>query len=190
MLGYAQSYDAWDTYDAWRGIRQSQRRLFIELVLLNIVPISNFAWIFSALADVTIDFGWNATNCLTILLVVFLSFITIGYYRVYVALLYKYPRAFYRSKKRLEYFTKPDEYGEPVSFGAQFWPGVIYTLLPNALLFFFLSLRNISIPSFKLDLLLENSILLAVVIIEFAFILVLSIVVRRRRRQIHRTSTT
>ncbi len=186
MLGYAQNYNAWDTYDSWRGKRQSQRRFLLALILLNIIPILNFAWILSALATVTVNFEWNAAYLLVILLVVFLSFIVNGYYRVYVALLYRYPHAFYRSTRRIEYFTKLDEHGEAVSFGARFWPAVIYIAVPNGFLLLLLATKNPPAPSINVDPVLVNWILLGIVVAESFLLLALSVLIRRRNREIQK----
>jgi len=186
MLGYGQSYNIWDTYDAWRGKRQSIRRFFLGFILLNIIPISNFAWILSALASVALSVEWNLANFLLTLLIVFLPFIIIGYYRLCVSLLYKYPYAFYRSKRRLENFTKADEHGEPISFGARFWPGVIYIAIPNGFLLLFLAIKQLPSLSVSLDPGLVNWILLGIVVVEFLLLLTSFALLRGRTREIHK----
>ncbi len=189
MLGYAQSYHAWDTYDAWRRKRQSVKRFLLAFLILNVLALSNFAWILSTLASVSIGFDWNVPNFLIILLVVFLSFVVIGYYRLYVSLLYRFPTAFYRSAKRIEYFTKADEHGDPISFGARFWPGLIYILVPNGFLMLLLTIRSPTVLSFNFDLIFIVRALIAIIVVLLVVIVAMSILVRRRNREIRLART-
>lgn len=134
MLHFAGGYHPFDTYDAWRGKRASQQRLLIAIAILNVLPFLNFAWILITLGRIFISLEWDLTNISVILLVLILSLTVHGYYRIFVALLYKFPRSFYKNQKRIEYFTKLDEEGKTASFGARFWPGLLYIVIPNFLL--------------------------------------------------------
>ncbi len=183
MLGYAQHYNAFDVYDAWRLKRQSVRRFLLAFLILNVLPLSNFAWIVSSLAEVSVGFDWNVGNFLVILLLAFLSFVINGYYRMYVSLLYKYPRAFYRSKRRIEYFSKTDEHGDAPSFSARFWPGLIYILVPNGFLLLLLAVRSPTAVNFNLDLTLVIYALVTIIIGLSGVIIAMSVLIRRRGRE-------
>lgn len=149
MLNYAGLYHPFDTYDAWRGKKTAQRRLLTSTVVLNVLPFLNFAWILISLGGVEISPQWDLVNVSLILLVLLLSLTVHGYYRIFVALLYKYPRSFYTNHKRIEKLTKLDEEGRTVSFGARFWPGLLYIMIPNLLLA--LAALNSTYVSSRLD---------------------------------------
>jgi len=134
MLNFVGHYNPFDTYDAWRGKRAQQQRLLAAIIVLNVIPLVNFACIIVTLGRIDLQFQMDLAAVALVLLIPLLSMIVYGYYRLFVALLYKYPRSFYTNDKRLEYFTKLDENGKPVSFGARFWPGLLYVLIPNLLL--------------------------------------------------------
>ncbi len=189
MLGYVQKYNAFDVYDAWRRKRQSVKRFLLAFLILNVLTLFNFTWIISILATVNIGFEWTAPDFLVILLVVFLSFIVNGYYRMYVSLLYRYPRVFYRSKRRIEYFTKADEHGDLPSFGARFWPGLIYIFVPNGFLLLLFAIRNPTVFSFNFDLTLVIYALVFIVVVLSVVIIGLSLLLRRREKELRLART-
>jgi hypothetical protein len=129
MLGYAQEYNPFDTYDAWRRKRSAIKRLLTALLILNFIPFLHFAIVFIILGKLEIFLGATISDVLKIVLVPFLSLFGHGYYRIFTAFLYRFPKAFYTSKKRIQQLTKA-----PTVFLARFVPGLLYAFLPTLIL--------------------------------------------------------
>ena len=129
MLGYAQEYNPFDTYDAWRRKPSAVKRLLMALVILNFIPFLHFAGVFILLGQFEILLKATFFDVLGIILIPFLSLLVFGYYRIFVAFLYLFPKTFYTSEKRIKQLTKT-----PANFWARFIPGVLYAILPTFIL--------------------------------------------------------
>jgi hypothetical protein len=129
MLSYAQQYNPFDTYDAWKRKPSAIKRLLTALIILNLLPFLQFAIIFIILEHLQILFRVTIVSVLKIILISFVSLFGFGYYRMFVAFLYRFPKVFYTSEKRIEQLTKGSS-----DFWARFIPGLIYAFLPTLVL--------------------------------------------------------
>jgi len=119
-------YKPWDTYSAWMGKSHNTRRLFTAWLILFIIPLVQFALLFSLLGSADIPFDMTIVGIINIVLIGFGSFFEFGYFRIYEAFLHRYHESFFSEEDlpQIERVNKirPD-------FWAHFIPGVLYVIL-------------------------------------------------------------
>jgi hypothetical protein len=119
-------YKPWDTYNAWRGKTHNIRRLLVAWTILFVMPLLQFAILFSLLGSVDVPFDMTIRGILNLVLIGFGSFFEFGYFRIYESFLHRYPTSFFSDEDltQIEGFGKirPD-------FWAHFIPGTLYVIL-------------------------------------------------------------
>jgi len=122
-------YQSWDTYSAWRGKSHNLNRLLAAWLILTILPVTQFAIMFTYLGIFNITFDPTITGVVQIILISISSFFTFGYFRIYEALIHGYHDLF---------FSKEDqkEGGREIRphFRAHFIPGILYVAVSTLLL--------------------------------------------------------
>jgi hypothetical protein len=122
-------YQSWDTYSAWRGKSHNLNRLLAAWLILTILPVTQFAIMFTYLGIFNITFNPTITGVVQIILISISSFFTFGYFRIYEALIHGYHDLF---------FSKEDqkEGGREIRphFRAHFIPGILYVAVSTLLL--------------------------------------------------------
>ena len=126
-----QMYKPWDTYNAWRGRSHNIKRLLVAWVILFIIPLFHFAILFILLGSFNIQFDMTISGISNVVLISFSSFFDFGYFRIYEAILHKYPESFFvdEERKKLESAGRilPD-------FWAHFIPGTLYVLVSTLIM--------------------------------------------------------
>ena len=119
-------YKPWDTYSAWKGKPHNIRRLTTAWIILFIIPIVQFAVLFSLLGTVDISFDMTGAGILNIILIGFGSFFEFGYFRIYEAFLHRYHESFFSE----EDLPQMERIGKiRLEFWAHFIPGALYVIL-------------------------------------------------------------
>jgi len=122
-------YKAYDTYQAMNLRDHALKRLMVAWVLLIIVPMIEFAYVVALLANVDVMFDTAPGDVLAIAVIGLLSFFEFGYYRIFEAVINRWPDKFY----------PPDELAETLDeerrrFWAHLVPGLMYILITLGLL--------------------------------------------------------
>ena len=126
-----QDYRSWDTYNAWRGRSHNIKRLLAAWIVLFIIPLLHFSILFSLLGSFNIQFDRTISGISNIVLISLSSFFDFGYYRIYEALLHKYPKSFFVDEER----TRLESSGKILpDFWAHFIPGALYVSLSTLLM--------------------------------------------------------
>jgi hypothetical protein len=122
-------YKPWDTYRAIRGKSHNINRLVLGWIVLIILPVTQFAILFTLLGLFDVAFNATVTGVFQIILISIGSFFALGYYRIYEAFLHRSPDMFFADDERKEPFVeiRPD-------FLAHFIPGILYLVIPTILL--------------------------------------------------------
>src|SRR5271157_3774613 len=119
-------YKPCDTYNAWKGKPHNIRRLTMAWIILFIIPIVQFAILFSLLGKVDISFDMTITGIFNIILIGFGSFFEFGYFRIYEAFLHRYHKSFFSE----EDLPEKDRIGKiRPDFWAHFIPGALYVIV-------------------------------------------------------------
>lgn len=123
-------YKPWDTYRAAQGISHDINRLVLAWIILMILPVTQFAILFTLLGLFNVTFDATITGVVNIILISIGSFFTFGYYRIYEAFIHRSPDIFFSEDERKGSLIeiRPD-------FWAHFTPGALYLLIPTLLLF-------------------------------------------------------
>jgi hypothetical protein len=122
------TYNPYDTYNAWRGKSHAINRLFLSWLLLYILPLLNFAIFYIVLSINNISIETSILGVLEIVIIGLLSFFDFGYYRIFEAIIYLSPNTFYSQKEQDEILVQ--DKGE---FKAHFIPGVLYVIVTSIL---------------------------------------------------------
>jgi len=130
------NYNPYDTYNAWKGQSHAIKRLLVNWLIMYIIPLTNFAVYLIGLGVYNITFDPYLRGIINVVLVGLLSFFDFGYYRIYEAILYAYPEAFYTDQERVEVLEK--ERGE---VRAHLIPGMAY-VMATLMIFLVLILYN------------------------------------------------
>jgi len=124
-------YKPWDTYNAWRGKSQNLKRLLAAWIILFVIPILHFAVLFILLGSVDVRFDMTIDGISNVVLISLSSFFDFGYFRIYEALLYSYPKSFFVDEELLQIERsgkiRPD-------FWAHFIPGALYVILSTLMM--------------------------------------------------------
>jgi hypothetical protein len=122
-------YQVWDTYSAWTGKTHHINRLLAAWLLLIILPVTQFAILFTYLGIFNVTFDPTAIGVLRIILISISSFFTFGYFRLYESLIHRYPAWFFSGDEQSSGGTKLRP-----QFRAHFIPGILYVILSTLLL--------------------------------------------------------
>ncbi len=124
-----ETYRPYDTYNAWLGKSQNINRLFAAWIVLFLLPILQFAIMFTLLGIYDVTFEATVTGVVNIMLVSISSFYSFGYFRIYEALLHGYPRKF---------FSEEEQKSPSLEIRPYFWahliPGILYVAVSTGLL--------------------------------------------------------
>jgi len=122
-------YKPWDTYRAAQGKSHNINRLVLAWFILIILPVTQFAILFTLLGLFEVTFDAAISGVFRIILISISSFFTFGYYRIFEAFLHRFPDMFFSDDERkaavIEH--RPD-------FWAHFIPGALYLVIPTLLL--------------------------------------------------------
>lgn len=122
-------YRSWDTYSAWIGKTHHVNRLLAGWLILIILPVTQFAVLFTFLGIFNVTFDATIHGVVSIILISISSFFTFGYFRLYEALIHGFPAVFFPGGERQE--------GDPElrpQFLAHFLPGILYVMVSTILL--------------------------------------------------------
>ena len=122
-------YQSWDTYSAWRGKSHNLNRLLAAWLILTILPVTQFAIMFTYLGIFNITFNPTITGVVQIILISISSFFTFGYFRIYEALIHGYHDLFFSEEEQ----KKGGREIRP-HFRAHFIPGILYVAVSTLLL--------------------------------------------------------
>jgi hypothetical protein len=124
-----EAYKPWDTYRAIRGKTHNINRLVLGWLILTILPVVQFAILFTLLGLFDVPFDATITGVVRIVLISISSFFSLGYYRIYEAFLHRSPDRFFADDERRGTIAeiRPD-------FLAHFIPGILYVVIPTVLL--------------------------------------------------------
>ncbi len=127
-------YRPFDTYNAWRGSYRAIRRLVTGWIILTFMPLTQFAVVLVVLGSANVTLAPTISDIFAIVAIGFLSFFCWGYYRIYAAILFYSPSAFYPEEELKELLEERQE------FLAHFFPGLLYVVssIPLLLLTFLL----------------------------------------------------
>ncbi|WP_440951195.1 hypothetical protein [Methanosphaerula subterraneus] len=125
-----QTYKPWDTYQAIHGKIHNINRLVLAWIVLMILPVTQFAILFTLLGLFEVPFDATITGVFRIILISISSFFTFGYFRIYESFLHRSPEMFFPEEELKEpaFELRPD-------FWAHFIPGALYLIIPTLLLF-------------------------------------------------------
>ncbi len=130
------NYNPYDTYNAWKGQSHAIKRLLVNWIIVYFIPLINFAIYLISLGVYNVIFDPYIRGVINIVLVALLSFFDFGYYRIFEAILYAYPKEFYTDKEIDTVLEK--ERGE---VRAHLLPGVAY-VVATMVIFLVLILYN------------------------------------------------
>jgi hypothetical protein len=122
-------YQSWDTYSAWRGKSHNINRLFAAWLILVILPVTQFAILFTLLGLFNVTFEPTIGGVVRIVLISISSFFTFGYFRLYEALIHRYPALFFSEEEQKEGKMEIRPH-----FWAHFIPGILYVAVSTLLL--------------------------------------------------------
>jgi hypothetical protein len=126
-----QTYKSWDTYNAWRGRSHNIKRLLTAWIILFIIPLLHFSILFCFLGSFNIQFNMTISGILNIVLISLSSFFDFGYYRIYEAILHRYPESFFVDEERI----RLERSGKILpDFWAHFIPGALYVSLSTLMM--------------------------------------------------------
>ncbi len=123
------TYNPYDTYNAWLYKSQALNRLLIGWLFLYILPLLNFAVFYILLSINNVSIETSIIGAIKIVLIGLLSFFEFGYYRIFESILYLSPNTFYSDEEQNEMLTK--DKGE---FSAHFIPGILYIIVTSIML--------------------------------------------------------
>ena len=123
-------YKPWDTYRAAQGISHNINRLVLAWIILMILPVTQFAILFTLLGLFNVTFDATITGVVNVILISIGSFFTFGYYRIYEAFIHRSPEVYFSEDERKGSFIEIRP-----NFWAHFIPGALYLLIPTILLF-------------------------------------------------------
>jgi hypothetical protein len=125
-----ETYKPWDTYRAAQGKSHNINRLVMGWLVLMLLPITQFAILFTLLGLFNVPFDATIAGVIRIILISIGSFFAFGWFRIYEAFLHRSPAMFFSEEEPLwsSMELRPD-------FRAHFIPGVLYLLVPTLLLF-------------------------------------------------------
>ncbi len=121
-------YKSWDTYSAWRGQSHSRNRLIAGWLILMILPLTQFAVLFTLLGLYNVTFEPTPAGVVSIILIGISPFFTFGYFRIYEAVIHGAHGSFFSEEEK--------EQGQEIRpyFAAHFIPGVLYVVISTLLL--------------------------------------------------------
>ena len=128
------TYNQYDTYNAWKGKRHALNRLLLSWLLLYILPLLNFAVFYIILSFNNVSIETSISGAIKIVLIGLLPFFEFGYYRIFESILYLSPNTFYSESEQNEILAKDKD-----EFTAHFIPGILY-VIATAILFIILIL--------------------------------------------------
>ncbi len=123
------TYQAWDTYAAWSGKSHTINRLLAAWLLLIILPVTQFAILFTLVGVFNVTFDPTLNGVLRIIQISISSFFTFGYFRLYESLMHGYPSPFFseEDQKKSGREIRPH-------FRAHLVPGILYIAVSTLLL--------------------------------------------------------
>jgi hypothetical protein len=122
-------YRSWDTYSAWRGKSHTINRLFAAWLILVLLPVTHFAILFTLLGLFNVTFDPTITGVVSIVLISIGSFFSFGYFRLYEAVIHRYPELFISDDERRDHKVEIRPH-----FLAHFIPGILYVTISTLLL--------------------------------------------------------
>ncbi len=122
-------YQSWDTYSAWSGKSHNINRLLAAWLILIILPVTQFAILFTYLGIFNVTFNPTITGVVQIILISISSFFTFGYFRIYEALIHGYHTRFFSEEEKTEGRREIRPH-----FRAHFIPGILYVAVSTLLL--------------------------------------------------------
>ena len=122
-------YRSWDTYSAWRGKTHNANRLYAAWLVLMILPVTQFAILFTLLGLFNVSFDPTITGVVSIILISLGSFFSFGYFRLYEALIHTYPEIFISGEELSDRNMEIRPH-----FWAHFMPGILYIVVSTFLL--------------------------------------------------------
>jgi hypothetical protein len=119
-------YNPWDTYNAWKRKPHNLKRLVVAWIILFAIPMLHFAILFLLLGSVDVQIDMTLRGVFNVVLIGFSSFFEFCYFRIYEAVLQRYPGHFFNDEDlaQLESAGKlrPD-------FWAHIIPGALYVFI-------------------------------------------------------------
>ena len=122
-------YRAWDTYSAWQGKSHTINRLLVSWLLLVILPVTHFAVLFTLLGLFNVTFDPTIAGVVSIVLISLGSFFSFGYFRLYEAVIHRYPEFFISEDERRDHKVEIRPH-----FRAHFMPGILYIVISTLML--------------------------------------------------------
>ncbi len=120
---------AWDTYSTWQGKSHTINRLLVSRLLLVILPVTHFAVLFTLLGLFNVTFDPTMSGVVSIVLISLGSFFSFGYFRVYEAVIHRYPEFFISDDERRDHKVEIRPH-----FRAHFMPGMLYIVISTLML--------------------------------------------------------
>ncbi len=95
----------WDTYSAWRGKSHNINRLITGWLILTLLPVAQFAILFTLLGLFNVTFDETVSGVLRIILISISAFFSFGYFRIYEAFIHRFPESFFSEEERRKSYT-------------------------------------------------------------------------------------
>jgi hypothetical protein len=121
-----ETYNPWDTYNAWRGSSHNIKRLLAAWIILLTMPLLHFAILFILLGSFDVQFDMTVRGITNAALIGLSSFFEFGYFRIYEAFLHRYPEFFFAGQELIQLKRLDRIHSD---FWAHFIPGVLYVFL-------------------------------------------------------------
>ncbi len=122
-------YRPWDTYAAWRGKSHNINRLVTGWLILTLLPVAQFAILFTLLGLFNVTFDETVSGVLRIILISISAFFSFGYFRIYEAFIHRFPESFFSEEERRDRITEIRPH-----FWAHFMPGILYIVISTLML--------------------------------------------------------
>jgi len=124
-----QAYNPWDTYNAYLGKSHNIKRLVTGWVILLVLPLFQFAILFTFLGIFNVTFDNTVIGVINITLISISAFFSFGYFRIYEAFIHHSPEIFFSDEERSGVVKEIRP-----KFSAHFIPGVLYIIVSTLLL--------------------------------------------------------